>query len=316
LRIAVELAEADSGRALWAQPYDVESTMLFDVQDSIATRIVDAWLPRLHEAELRRIRSKRPESLTAYDFVLQARDLVFRLERQGLEQAEKLLNCAISLQSDYSAAHALMANLLNLRVGQGWSQDIAVDAHTADRMAQAAITSDPYNVKALALYGHNRSFLYRDYETAVQLFDRALDTAPNDADAWMWSACTYAYIGDGPGSVARAERALRLSPRDALLFRYHSSLCLAHYTNDTYEESVHWGRLAIGESPHYTSNLRFTAAALVELGRIKEARELVGSVMNVQPKFRVQDVINRHPYRDLDRRMKIARALIAAGLPE
>jgi adenylate cyclase len=316
LRIAAELTEAESGVVLWAQPYDVEATLLFDVQDNIAGRIVSTWLPRLHEAELRRIRTKRPESMTAYDFVLQARDLVFRLDRQALEQATKLLACAISLESDYSAAHALMADLVTLRVGQGWSEDIAADARTSDRMAHAAITSDPYNTRALAIYAHNRSFLYRDYDTAVRLFDRALETAPNDANAWMWSTCTQAYIGDGPGSVARAERALRLSPRDALLFRYYSSLCLAHYTNGSYEEAAHWGRLAAHESPNYTANLRFTSAALVELGHVNEARELVGLVMRVQPEFRAQHVIDRHPYRDLDRRVKIARALITAGLQE
>ena len=96
--------------------------------------------------------------MTAYDFVLQARDLVFRLDRQALEQATKLLACAISLESDYSAAHALMADLVTLRVGQGWSEDIAADARTSDRIAQAAITSDPNNTRALAIYSHNRSY--------------------------------------------------------------------------------------------------------------------------------------------------------------
>jgi len=316
LRIAVELAEAETGAALWAQPYDVETQLLFDAQESIAGKIVSTWLPRLHEAELRRVRTKRPESMTAYDFVLQARDLVLRLDRQGLERAAKLLSCAISLESDYSAAHALMADLLNLRVGQGWSENVAADAQTADRMAQAAITSDPCNTRALAIYGHNRSYLYRDYETAARLFDRALDAAPNDADAWMWSASTYAYIGDGRESIARAQRALRLSPRDAFLFRYYTSLCLAHYTNGTYEESAHWGRLALRESPQYTANLRYTAAALVELGRVEEARELVGSVISVEPQSRAQLIFERHPYRDPNLRRKLAEALILAGLPK
>jgi adenylate cyclase len=315
LRLAVELAEAETGIALWAQPYEVETPVLFDAQTSIAGRIVGTWLPRLQEAELRRIRAKRPENMTAYDFVLQARGLSRRLDREGLEEAVKLLKCAVSLEPAYSAAHALMADLVTLRVGQGWSQDIAADALTADRMAQAAISSDPDNARALAIYGHNRSFLYRDYDTAVQLFDRALTAAPNDADAWMWSVSTYAYIGEGGESVARAERALRLSPRDAFLARYYCSLSLAHYTNANYEEAVHWGRLAAGESPHYTANLRFTAAALVELGRISEAKELVNAVMHVQPEFRAQYVIDRHPYRDPDRRMRIANALIKAGLP-
>jgi adenylate cyclase len=316
LRIAVELAEAGNGMVLWAQYYDIDSTHLFDVQDSIVAKIVGTWIPRLHEAELRRVRAKRPENMTAYDLVLQARDLVFRLTRDAFEDAARFLTRAISLDPAYAAAHALMADLLNLRVGQGWSLDIAADAQAVDLMAQQAISSDPFNAKALAIYGHNRSYLYRDYDTAVKLFDRTLEAAPNDANGWMWSASTYAYIGDGPGAVMRAERALRLSPKDPFLFRYYTSLCLAHYTNGSFEEAVHWGRLGLQEFPNYTANLRFTTAALVELGRVDEARDMARPVMAVQPEFRVQDVIDRHPYRDLDRRMRIAQALIKAGLPE
>ena len=316
LRIAVELAEAESGVVLWAQSYEVQVGMLFDAQDSIVGRIVGTWLPRLHEAEMRRVHAKRPDSMTAYDLVLQARDLVFRLNQDAFETAADLLVRALSLDPHYAAASVVMADLLNLRIGQGWSVDPATDAQDVDRMARAAISADPYNARALAIYGHNRSYMFRDYDAALTLFDRTTDAAPNDATGWMWSASTYAYIGDGAGAVARADRALRLSPRDPFLFRYHASLCLAHYTNGTYEEAIHWGRLGIQDAPQYTANLRFTAAALVGLGRLEEARDLMKQAVSMQPGHRARDVVERHPYRDLDRRMKIAAALVTAGLPE
>ena len=316
LRIAIELAEADSGVILWAQPYDVEIVNLFDAQDSIVGRIVSTWLPRLHEAEMRRVRAKRPENMTAYDLVLQARDFIFRLNRESLETASSLLSRAILLDPHYAMAHAVMADLLNLRIGQGWSHHVMADAQAVDRLARTAIESDPYNAKALAIQGHNRSYMFRDYDAALILFDRTTEAAPNDATGWMWSACTYAYIGDGKSAVARAERALRLSPRDTFLFRFHTSLCLAHYTNGTYEEAVYWGRLGIQDAPQYTANLRFTAAALVELGGLDEARDLVRQAVSVQPEYGRREIIQRQAYRDPERRRKFAEQLIAAGLPE
>ncbi len=316
LRIAVELAEADSGKILWAQPYDLEITELFDTQDSIVNRIVGTWLPRLHESEMRRVRTKRPENMTAYDLVLQARDLIFRLNQESFETASGLLARAMMLDPNFAMARAVMADLLNLRIGQGWSHDVAADAQAVDRMTHAAIESDPYNARALAIQGHNRSYLHRDYEMARGLFDRAQDVAPNDASVWMWSACTYAYVGEGQDAVRRAERALRLSPKDPFLFRYHATLCLAHYTAGSFENAAYWGRLGIREAPAYTSNIRFTIASLIALGHLDEARELGNTLLAVQPNFRTCDVIEGHPYQDVASRRRIAQALIEAGLPD
>ena len=190
------------------------------------------------------------------------------------------------------------------------------DAKIADQAANDAIQHDPLNARALALYGHNRSFLYRYYNGAQRIFDRALNAAPNDATAWMWSASTFAYVGDGADAVRRAERALELSPRDPHAFRFHGALALAHYTNGSYEEAVHWGQAAIAESPFYTSNLRFTAAALVAMGRNAAARKIGHEIMRVQPDFRVRVLRESHPYRDAERRDQIAGQLLLAGLPE
>jgi DNA-binding SARP family transcriptional activator/TolB-like protein len=316
LRISVELADADTSAVLWAHQYDVQADLLFEAQDRIVAQIVTTWLPRLHEAEMRRIRGKRPEVMTAYDIVLQAREHVFQLDRTTFERVGPLLQRAIALDPHYATAQAMMADWLNLRIGQGWSADASEDAHAIELAAQAAINNDPLNARALAIHGHNRSYLYRDYDTALRLFDQSLDAAPNDATGWMWSASTYAYVGDGPDAVRRAERGLRLSPRDPFLFRFYASLALAHYTNGTYEEAVHWGERTMQEAPNYTSNLRFTAASLVELGRLSEARALVHQLNQIQPDYVASALVRQHPYRDLERRQKIAGALVQAGLPE
>jgi len=315
LRISVELADAPSNAVLWAQSYDTKDMMLFDAQDNIARQIVNTVIPRLHEVELHRIRGKRPESMNAYDLVLQARDQVLKLENSAFEAAGRLIRRAIALDPNYAAAYALLADWHALRVGQGWSANPREDAIASDQAAQAAIARDGLNARALAIHAHTKSFLNRDYETALKLFDRSLDAAPNDATGLMWSASTYAYVGDGEASVHRAERALSLSPRDPFIFRFYSSLCLAHYTKGSYDEAIHWGQLALREAPGYTSNMRFTIAAMTAGKRTDEARALAHQLMKVQPDFHVQEVLDRHPYRDQERRLLIARHLSEAGLP-
>ena len=182
--------------------------------------------------------------------------------------------------------------------------------------SEQAVSCDAQNARALALLGHNRTILDRDYDVALALFERALDVAPNDAGSWMWSSPTLAFIGDGAEAVRRAERALRLSPRDRFIFRAYHMLSIAHYTNGTHEEAAHWGKLAMQENPHYTSNLRATAAALAALGRLDEARTIAERALAEQPGFRVSRIIDHHPYRTQAMRERYARDLAAAGLPK
>lgn len=316
LRISVELGEADNGTVLWAQSYDTKDAMLFDAQDHIARRVVNTIIPHIHGSELRRIRHTPPESMTAYDLLLQARELMFRLDKASYEEAGVLLRKAEALDRDYAPIHALLSDWFALRVGQGWSSDPDGDGVKSDAAAQHAIGRDPVNAQALSLHAHTRAFLHRDYTGAVRLFEKALDCSPNDASSWMWSAGTYAYIDQGAEAVERAERAIRLSPRDRFAFRYYTALSLSHYTNGSYEEAVYWGHQAINASPGYTASLRFTIASLSASGQMEQAREMARALMQIQPDFRVRSVRERHPYRDTDRRDRIANELVLAGLPE
>src|SRR5471032_1209187 len=97
-------------------------------------------------------------------------------------------------------------------IAEGWSSDAAADTDEVIRLSQCAIERDPCNGLALAIQGHARSMFHRDYDAAVDLFDRAISVSPNNAWAWVFSCGTFGFIGDPAGGIARAERAIRLSP--------------------------------------------------------------------------------------------------------
>ena len=127
LRLSVELADAATRAVHWAHAFDAEDGMLFDAQDRIVEQIVNSLAPRVHEAELQRIRLQRPHDLSAYHLTLEARDLIFRLEPESFDQAGRLLRQAISLEPSYAAAHGALAGWYSLRLGQGWSEVAAED---------------------------------------------------------------------------------------------------------------------------------------------------------------------------------------------
>jgi adenylate cyclase len=314
-RITTELADTETSSVLWAQPYDAEGEDLFAVQDRITARIVGTIAPRVREAEIRRAFQKRPENMDAYDHVLQAMHLLYRLEPEDFARAGTLLRRAIALDDSYSTAYALAAQWHSLRVGQGWSPNRLMDLQEGMRLAEAAVDRDSLSAHALAQLGHMRSFLLRDYDGALALFDHAHDASPNNAWAWGLSAPTYCYLGDGAAAIARAEYALSLSPQDPLAFWYHTSLCSAHYTDGSYEEAAHWGQIALRENSRYTAGLRHTVAALAALGLTEEAAPFVQMILDVDPNFRVLERVANYPYRDTSRLDLLRSHLLAAGLP-
>ena len=316
IRVLGELAEASTGAVLSSRAFEGTADMMFDTQDRMVGEIVRTLAPKVRSEELRRIRIKAPENLVAYDCVLQARELIYRLDRQGFEQARAMLDRAIGLDPSYAAAYALMAEYYSLRVGQNWSVDRTADAEAAERFAQQAIERDPSNVRAMARYAHGRAFLNRDHQAAVALFELALDGSPNNADVWMWSSCTYAYLGDGAEAIRRGELGLRLSPRDWFGFQFHSTLCLAHYVNGSFAEAVRSGMASIAENPRYVSNLRYTAAALVAAGEVERGRALGRELMALEPELRVGAYLARHPFSEPALRHVYGRHLVQAGLPE
>jgi adenylate cyclase len=315
LRVSAELAETEQSSVLWAQTFDAGRGDLFRIQDEITYDIVSKIAPRIREAEIQRAFLKRPANMDAYDHSLQALSLLYRLSQKDFAQAGALLRRAIALDDGYATSFALAAEWHGLRVGQGWSPDRQLDSQEVVRLAQAAIDRDSSDVRGLTLLGHYKSYLFHDLEGALALFDRAIATNPGSAWAWGRSAPTYSYIGNGDEAIQRAQHALRLSPFDLLAHRFHTSLCVGHYTRGDYEQAVYWGHCAARENPRYAASLFPTAAALGALRRKVEAAEVTAKILSISPNFSASSYAMSYPYREKRRRQRLQQHLLAAGLP-
>lgn len=315
IRTLAELCDTETGGILWTDSVEGSVNDVFALQDRLSERIVTTIAPQVRQAELRRALRKRPENLDAYDFVLRGLDLLYRLRRDEFEGAREMFQRAIELDPAYAAPYALSALWYSIRVGQGWTENRAEDFAAVNQLASAAMERDPFDARALALCGHVKAFLFRDYEMALSLFQRATAASPNSSDAWLWSSPTHAYVGEGAEAARRAERALRLSPLDPHIFLNHTALTLAHYTSGDFDGAVTWGRAATGENPRYTAALRLLAASLAASGRIDEARAVGQLLLAQEPTFHVDAFCQTHPYKDPGRRERLASDLRAAGLP-
>jgi TolB-like protein/class 3 adenylate cyclase/Tfp pilus assembly protein PilF len=315
LRIAVELSESQTGSVIWADRFDGELTDLFDLQDRIALRVATAIAPQLRERELNRALRKHPDSMTAYDLTLQALDRFYRMDRSSIEQARELLEQAIAHDPDYAPAYSHMASLRMRWIGQGWSEDELADRTMAASVARMAIERDRNDALGLAIYGHLQSYLLKDYGVAQEYLERAMAAGPSCAWAWAYSSLTCGYLGDIATAIARAERAVRLSPIGADSFWLEHYLSQAYYLGGRYDDAIAWGRMSAAHAGANTSNLRCLIASLVAAQEMDEARKIAHQLMRLVPKFRLTTFRARTPLRG-EVRDQFADRLRLAGVPD
>lgn len=296
LRIGMKLTETGTGHVLRADRFEGLMSERFDLQIKVAHAAVQAFVPNILDWEFRRTVRKHPDSMTAYDLVLQSLSHLYRLSQDSQSAARGLLQQALALDSSFAPAFTYTAYWHVFRVGEGWSPDPDADAREAARAALQAVSHDPNDALALALYGHVKAFLLRDFPAADALLERAVQVGPNCALAWSMSSVTRGYMGDGGGAVARAERGVALSPTDAHAFWNQGMLAQAHYVNGDYEAATAWARRAAAHNPLAKFNLRTLAASLAASGRIIEAGRVVQESLSLDPNFCLTEYLKRCPF--------------------
>ncbi len=102
----IQLIEAATDRPVWSQQYNREVVDIFDLQNEVAREIADAVAATVTPAEQEQIDKKPTENLLAYDYYLQALDLLYGRTREGIEQAIQLFEKAIEQDPQFSLAYA------------------------------------------------------------------------------------------------------------------------------------------------------------------------------------------------------------------
>src|SRR5262249_35997350 len=109
IRVTGQLIEAETGRHVWADRYDRTLDDVFAIQDELTMSVVAAIEPSLRQAEIERVKRKRPDSLDAYDLVLRAIPHVYPAMPDDAAKALPLLESALKMQPDYALAHGFAA---------------------------------------------------------------------------------------------------------------------------------------------------------------------------------------------------------------
>ncbi|WP_158742233.1 BTAD domain-containing putative transcriptional regulator [Acidisphaera sp. L21] len=304
----------DENRIAWSQRFDWTSSDILTLQDDMVAEIAAQLGPEIQMAESRRVAQQGDEPRTAYDLVLRALPLTARLRRDEFNQAELLLNEALTLDPDYAPAHVSLAYHLNFRVGQGWASDVAKAVADAGRHASRAIALDPASARAFAVAGHVRAFMDKRPREALELHARALSLNPNLPMAWGFSAATYTYLGELDEAARRFARYKRLSPNDPNTFLFDAAMTLMELQRRDYDAAIQCGRRTCELNPNFVSGFRHYLCALGHAGLTEEATRMRSRLLALDPTTTVATAVWAVPLQHGDKD-HYAAGLLLAGLP-
>jgi tetratricopeptide (TPR) repeat protein len=155
-----------------------------------------------------------------------------------------------------------------------------------------------------------------DYKTALTAFDRSFALSSSSALALGFSSLVRAWKGDDVIAVEQANRALRLSPFDPLIYLPYVALAYAHFAAGRFEEMAASASLATQSNPRFSIPQVLHAAALGSLDRREDAETVVQRLLELQPGITVATAILSARYTNPENIAALKNALRRAGLPE
>jgi tetratricopeptide (TPR) repeat protein len=267
-------------------------------------------------AEVAKAWQKPPEGLDAHDYVMRAIPLMFQMSRDSLHEAEQLLRAADGGQPRSSRTQALRAFAALLRIGQQWVRDPGVAVEEIDWLTRSAVEYSPTDAIALALRGHVESFIFHRFDSALNSFERALQSNPSEPFGWAFSAVTLSYLGRTQEAMGRLERYRELAPLDPYPFYFNTAFTLTYALAGEYEKAVEVGRRVVAENPNYFAAYRPLITSLGRTGRIDDARILLGKLLANEPQFSIGWFRSKYPPLPNDQLEHYLQGFREVGVPE
>ncbi|HJY35828.1 MAG TPA: winged helix-turn-helix domain-containing protein [Steroidobacteraceae bacterium] len=262
VRASARLLRVADGRQLWAGKFEERFAHIFDVQDAIAERVAAALQIGLEPRA-----NHRTENVQAYELYMRGRLHALRLVMPEVQRGIEYYERAITEDPSYALPYAGIADALRALV---LSNDMspAEMAPRAVAAATRAIELAPDLPEANSSRGMAAMWLEWDWRAAETYLVRAVELAPNDADAQIYLAHVYSNLGRKEEALTHARRAREINPVSPLVAALEG-LYLTH--QGEHQEAVRRLEEAVSLEPQFWLSHHLLANALIDAGQYEAA---------------------------------------------
>ena len=312
IRITAQLVDAETGHHVWAGKFDKTLDDIFDVQDEITHKIVATIQPELAQAELDKAAVKRPENLTAWDFVLRGMALVNRHTADDHKPAREMFRSAIELEPNYADAWVGMAWSYLANIILVGTDDRQVLLNKGLEAALQAVKLDDRS--AFAHYVLGVAYAWDEqFQKAISEAEISLQLNPYSAQAHMGLGNRLDLVGRTEEGISKMEQGLQLSPRDPFCLTIMSYLSRAYLGLEMPDKALGWIEKAVNlKSENPDLQYRY-AICLAHMDRVEDAKCALRECERLQPGFLAKRR-NWRPYSDDGRNQSFFAGMLRHGL--
>jgi TolB-like protein/Tfp pilus assembly protein PilF len=294
VRVNVQLIDARADTHLWAKSYDRELKDVLAVESEVSQEIADALKAKLSPTETRALASARTRDPDAYDLFLKGEYEFHQAEGvlvvDAYDRADTFYRQALARDPNFAEAAAALARS---RLSRHWfvsplaPPELEEVKSIIDR-ALALAPNFPEVHVALGLFFY---WGHRQYENALEEFNRTLELQPNNALAQQNCAWVYRRRGEWRRSMAAAQQAEELDPRDATI---PVNIGATYFALRQWKDAEQAELRALALDPHNTIGVVILLNARLGTGNVDSARRAFdGFPEDVKTRLIIQRVLQR-----------------------
>ena len=272
LRITAQLIDASKDTHLWAEKFNGILDDVFDIQEKVSLRIVEALKLKLSSDEVDKLSGRPITNTLSFEYYLRAKQEIYKFTEQSLNMAIDYLKKALSIEGENTLLYAELAHAHY----QFWNFGIRIEEQDLKQ-------ANEYVQKVFALnkdspHGHFVCGLLEitggDAIKGISHFHKVLTEAPNHSDALAWLSAVYSFLGITTATEQLNTRLLQIDPFHT--FGFIVPVMLDIFTGE-FESAVIQARKSIKSSTE-DMNLITCAFALMYNGQFEEAITILNNV--------------------------------------
>ena len=279
-RITVRLVNAVTRGQIWGEAFEQPLSDILALPDRATSAIVSTLHGRVEHSF---ISDKRPKpNIAAYEYLLRG---IKHLRGYGPDdnaRAIVLFDQAIALDPDFQLARLYRAFADVVVHGYSASPQHILDAAVA--IGARAVEDESDDGRCHFLLGMICG-IRGEVEREAQLYRRAMELNPNDANAVAVSGLPIAAMGRPEEGIERFRLAMRLNPYHPEW--YWDDLGTIFYLAGRYADAVEVFQRRSRPSAYVVPRL---AASLAQMGRMAEAEKARVELLKAQPDFSIGKV--------------------------
>nr|MBA2561430.1 tetratricopeptide repeat protein [Chitinophagaceae bacterium] len=247
LRITAQFIDANHDNHLWAETYRGTMEDIFDIQEKVSAKIIEALRIQLTREEKQTLQKRFTENSEAYQLYLQGRYFWNRRNEEGLKTATRFFEKALEKDPNYALAwagladtYSLMGEYTNISRRELYPKQMAavnkaleIDSHLAEAHISLAI-----------------SLMLNDWDwiNSEKEFRLGIELNPNYATGRHWYAEWLLYTGNFREALREISLAVDLDPVSQGILKDKG---IHFYYNRQYDEGINVAMKTLDLDPNF-----------------------------------------------------------------